>query len=563
MAAARRHGWPIAVALVCLGALILRLWGHTTGLPYVYNVDEAAHFVPRAIGMFDHSYDPGYFINPPALTYVLHVAFWLRWGGERTQELYATDPGAVWGFARVVVALLATASVAALAWAGARLFDRRVALVAAVLLAVAFLPAFYGRFALNDAPTLLPVALCLGGIAGILRHSRPRDYVLAGLALGAAVACKYTAGIWLLGILVAAWLGPLDRRQTLRHLVLMAGLMVLAFLVLNPYALLGFDDFRQGLSDQREASSEVGGKLGLARTHGVTYYLESLTWGFGWVPLVAAVGGGLALIRRDRRTAAVVLVPILLFALYMGSQGRFFARWLLPIYPGLALLAAWGAVRGLEWLVARRRLRVALWVPAVVAAVALGAQGAVYGVHNAVALARPDTRDILRAWMVEHIPTGAKIVLEPIASDPFVSDVGRPSPTRTGERWNKRAWSHFRITPEGKKVPLGDEIRLEDYVSTLRPDLLGSYTRGGYCWVIKGSTQYGRAYVTPDRVPYAVRYYQQLDRIGEVVFETSPLAPGADEPPFSFDDAYNARPLGYERMGPRVVVYRLHGDKCG
>lgn len=564
MRAVRRRGFAIGAVLVAVAALILRLWGLRTGLPYVYNVDEASHFVPRAIGMFAHSYDPGYFINPPALTYVLHAVFFLRWGGERVQELYASDPTVVWTAARATVAVLGALSVAALAWAGARLLDRRVALVAAVLLAVAFLPVHYAHFALNDAPTLLPACLCLAGCAGVLRGGRTRDFVLAGAGLGLAAAFKYTAGIYLLALLAAVALAPGERPRLGRDLVLAGVVALVAFLVANPYALLDFEAFRAGLTKQSEASGDGGGKLGLADTHGATYYLRTLTWGLGWLPLVAAAGGAVGLVRRDRRAAAVLLVPAVGFLVFMGIQDRFFARWLLPIYPVLALLAAWGAVRALDWLTGRlvRRRRLPAWAPAALAAVLLGAQGIVYVIHNDRVLSRPDTRTIARAWMVDHIPVDAKIVMEPIAPDPFVMDVGDPSPTRTGERWRKRPWSHFRVTPKGKLALLGDDIRVEDYVRTLRPGLIDSYVRGGYCWVVKGSTQYGRAYVTPQRAPYAVRYYKALERRGTVAFEVSPLAPGADEPPFSFDDSYNARPLGYRRTGPRVVIYRLHGGRC-
>ena len=64
---------------------MLRLIGLKTGLPYVYNADENSHFVPRAVGMFGHSLNPNYFINPPAFTYVIHALFAVRWG---------TDPAA-------------------------------------------------------------------------------------------------------------------------------------------------------------------------------------------------------------------------------------------------------------------------------------------------------------------------------------------------------------------------------------------------------------------------------------------------------------------------------------
>src|SRR3954453_21045760 len=74
-------GWPLAVAALLLGALVLRLWGIKQGLPYAYNSDENAHFVPKAIGLFGHSWNPGYFVNPPAYTYLLHLVFAVWYGG--------------------------------------------------------------------------------------------------------------------------------------------------------------------------------------------------------------------------------------------------------------------------------------------------------------------------------------------------------------------------------------------------------------------------------------------------------------------------------------------------
>ena len=63
----------------------LRLWGVRQGLPFVYNVDEADHFVTRAVKMFAQgSLDPHYFANPPAFTYVLHVLFGIWFGGGST-----------------------------------------------------------------------------------------------------------------------------------------------------------------------------------------------------------------------------------------------------------------------------------------------------------------------------------------------------------------------------------------------------------------------------------------------------------------------------------------------
>jgi hypothetical protein len=522
-----------AVGALLIGALALRLWGIDHGLPYVFNADENAHFVPRAIGMFGHSLNPEYFINPPAFTYLLHLAFWARWGSrEVLGHVFASDPGAVFTLARVVSAVLGAAAVGLLVWAGRRFFDLRVGLVAGALLAVAFLPVHYSHLAVNDIPALAPLCLSLVGIAGVYRRGRLTDYALAGAALGVACATKYTAGIIVLCLLAAA------REDRLRGLALAGGSAIVAFLVANPYALLDLSSFKTGLAEQSSASSDGGGKLGLIGESGHLYYLSTLTWGLGWLPAFAAAGGAVWLSVRDRRLALVLVPAPIVFLLFMGAQDRFFARWLLPIYPLLCLLAAWTAVE-----LTRRR---PVWAVAAVTAL-LCAQGLVFAIHNDVVLARDDTRALARAWMVDNIPEGERVVIEPIAPDQWAMDTGRPSAaTGTGNRWNKWLTSRHE----------GEIIKLEDYERTLSPRLIDRYSRAKYCHVVTGSTQYGRALNEPGEVPGAIAYYDELERAGDEVYRVSPRG---DDPVrrFSFDFSFNSYPLDYERPGPEIVIYRL------
>src|SRR5437868_10915591 len=131
-----RPWWAAAVALLLAGAFLLRIWGVRQGLPYAYNVDENAHFVPRAIGLFGHGWNPHYFSNPPALTYLLHLVFTVWFGGgQATGRAFARDPGQVFEVARVTTALVAVAAVPLLCLAGARLFGRAAGLLAGALLA--------------------------------------------------------------------------------------------------------------------------------------------------------------------------------------------------------------------------------------------------------------------------------------------------------------------------------------------------------------------------------------------------------------------------------------------
>jgi hypothetical protein len=603
----RRWAWS-GLALVLGGGLALRLWGVAQGLPYAYNADEADHFVPKAIAMFGHSLDPKYFANPPAFTYVLHFAFaaWFG-GGAGARRAFALHPDQVYTLARVIAALLGTAALWLLYATGARLFNRAVGLLAAAIEAVAFLPVFYAHLALNDAPTLAPVTLSLLGSAGVLRKGRRRDYLLAGLGLGLACASKYTAGIVVLPLLAATATRYLTvphgarayllGRQAAIGLVLAGAIALVAFVVANPYAVFDYRSFHAELVHQSTLSAESQGKLGAPREGGVLYYLWSLTWGLGWVPALAALGGGVAVWRKEARLGWLLVPAPLLFFAFMGLQGRFFGRWLLPIFPILCLLAGFFAL----WLAAEtarligrrrqppaaegaaleghagevvgggrserrssRRLQHGL---AGLLVVALLAQGLLYSVHSGLVLSRADTRNLTRAWLVANVPRGAPIVAEPVSPDEWAREVKPGTSTASNPyRWPKYPSLLSRISPDGALAGSATPLRkigIEDYERTLSPALIGYYERNGYCWVVSGSTQSGRAFADPKAVPQAIAYYAALARAGEVVYRASPYSHGRNRVAFDFDWSFDYYPLAYHRPGPEMTVYRLHGGRCG
>lgn len=563
----RVTGYAVGLLFVLVVALVLRVWGAKHGLPYAYNADENAHFVPHAIGMFVNDGDPEYYVNPAAYTHVLWFVFSVWFGGrDGVSERFAEDPGAVFLVARVTAAVLGTIAVWLLYVAGRRFFDRRTGLLAAALLAVSFLPVFYSHLALNDVPTLAPIGLALWGTAGVLREGRLRDYAIAGLGLGIAAAFKYTGGIVLVPLAAAAlaqFTAPGGRGPAARG-VLLAGLCALVgFIGANPYALIELDRFKEGLSHQSDASSDELGKLGLTQDNGVGYYLWTFTWGIGWVPLIAAIAGAILLLRDEPRLVAVLAPAPILYVLFMGSQVRFFGRWLIPVFPLVALLAAYCILELADTL---GRRRPALRLTAVVLGViALCGQGLVYSLHIGQVLSREDTRNATREWMVANIPERTKIVVEPIVPDGWATDVGKPSlSTANGYRWVKFPASRSLIDPDtGQPVPEpGIVINIEDYERILRPELVKRYEEEGYCWIVTGSTQRGRAEVEPDVVPEALAYYRELERRGEVVYQASPFAKGADPVEFNFDFSFDYYPLAYRRPGPLITVYRLRGGDC-
>src|SRR5947207_8959248 len=135
---AAEHGRDLirpALGTLLVVTFLLRIWGIKQGLPYSYNVDEATHFVPRAIGFFGHDLNPHYFLNPPAYSYLLHLVFELWFGSaDAVTRTYTTDPTALFVLARVLAATLGTVAVWLTYLAGERFFNRAAGLLAAAIL---------------------------------------------------------------------------------------------------------------------------------------------------------------------------------------------------------------------------------------------------------------------------------------------------------------------------------------------------------------------------------------------------------------------------------------------
>ena len=223
-------------------------------------------------------------------------------------------PTEVFVVARVVAAVLGTVAVWFTYLAGARFFNRTVGLLAAAIFGLAFLPVFYSHLALNDVPTLAPVALALYAASGVMRRGRRRDYVLAGhRRSGWAPRPSTPAGS---PHCACSWLAICDatdgaRGRAARRLALAAAVALVAFVIANPYALLDFSAFRSGVSQQALAGRRRGSGQARARRpgNGITYYLWTFTWGLGLGAGARRHRRSRAARRRRRIGLALALIP--------------------------------------------------------------------------------------------------------------------------------------------------------------------------------------------------------------------------------------------------------------
>src|SRR3954462_3149724 len=111
----RAAAWPVyaLLALVVGVGFVLRIENNSYGLPYVYNVDEGSHFTARAVGVLGGDWNPGYFQNPSAFTYLANFALRLKFGDGHpfgpfggVIERFKLPPDLIYETTRPVAAIL-------------------------------------------------------------------------------------------------------------------------------------------------------------------------------------------------------------------------------------------------------------------------------------------------------------------------------------------------------------------------------------------------------------------------------------------------------------------------
>jgi hypothetical protein len=551
------------LALILVVGLVLRVHNNDYGLPYVYYADEGSHFTNRAVEFFGGDWNPGYFQNPSAFTYIEHwvLALWFGHGvpfghGSQIISLYSRDPTEIYQVGRLTAAMLCMIGVAGVYFVGRALWDRRTGLVAAAVLSFSFLAVAYSRIAVTDTGTLLPVALALFCAIRLQERGGWRWAAGAGAAAGFAIGFKYTAGLVLLSpALALVWplLAGQRGRAALKTLVLgvaaMLAATVVCFFLTTPYFFFDFGFAWNQLNAQADMAGGLS-KYGQEHINGFGYYLGSLTWGLGWLSLIAAVAGFALLVRRKAgpRAAILGIFPFALFV-YLAIQQRYFGRWFLPAYPALVLPAGYAVVQGVAALargVLGRRLPARLVpVTLAVATVVLVWQGAAAATRSAAVLGQSDTRDAARAWLVEHEKPSLRAIIEPAVP----------------ARWY---WQLKRST--GKRIPghkqfvrgfIRDirETHVE-YGRTLKPSVIDEYRAQGFCTVVVMSLIRGRSQAARDRQANA--YYARLTKESTRVFHVTPYRAGAQRQEFDFDRSYNYYSSSYERPGPEISIYKLN-----
>lgn len=339
-----RDLWPWLVFAL---ALVLRVWAIDWGLPnagrlFSYHPDESV------VVTYSLTLDPlGGVLDPGFYSYgslaLLVNALFLRAGEALGFVATSVFPG-VPSPAALLAARLATAlQGAGTCWfvfhTGRLLFNRGAGLVAAVLYAVAPLAVQHGHFATVDVPATFWIAGALFFAARHLCLPAPfvRDLFWAGLWAGLAGATKYNAGLVLLAGIAAWWL---RRPRSRTSLALLLGGALLGFVLGCPAVLLNPAGLVAGIADEARHVQQGHGLVFANTPPGLLYHaFFNLRWGLG-APLLLVVLAATAWALRRRSAGDLLLLAFVVpYYLLIGLAQVKFARYTLPLFPPLLLLA--------------------------------------------------------------------------------------------------------------------------------------------------------------------------------------------------------------------------------
>jgi YYY domain-containing protein len=426
-----------------------------------------------------------------------------------------------------------------------RLYGRGVALLAATLLALSVFNIQLSHFYAVDTYANLFIVATLYFVLRAADTGRWMDYALTGLMLGLGLASKVTVLTLAAPILVGIGLDyyrqarASDARSALEHTVVRLLTVVLlaavTFRVAQPIAFAGpgfwnwsFNPrWLRDLVEQQKTVSGAADQPWIQQwtDRSIFFPLYNIVvWGLGWpLGLASLAGFGLAvfeLLKKRRLEHLLPVIYVTITFIYHAATFVKFMRYFLPIYPFLALFAAylivwlWQKAFAAEEFRATHartesagsrvhgllaRVFVSRAFAAALAAVVI-AGTLLYAAAFSTIYSRRNTRVAASHWMYEHISPGSTLANE--HWDDWLPIGGVDGKTAYGDQgvFKSVEMANYEDDTPAKLDKMVQNLSSADYVILSSNRLYLSIPR------------------LPMRYPMTIRYYQMLFS-GQLGFE--------------------------------------------
>ncbi len=544
----QQHRIGVALVVILLVALGLRLYGINWDQGYGFHPDERSIYMqsdcmfrilthgqgyqdcpllkdfpniepglPSLGVFFDADRSP---LNPhwfPLGSVMIYLLVFIRSILEPFTDLSTFDMRYV---GRTLSALADVGSIFLIFLIGRRLFDQRVGLFAAFLMALAVVHIQSSHFYRPETFIVLLVLASYWFMLNVMDHRRLRDWLFLGLFVGLTFATKVSVLPLLLPLLLVYGFRLFSFRdvslsmpsadevyRVMRHAVVGAAVAVTVFLVLTPYAIIDLPEFLSDTTWEAGIARQAGKMPYTVQYIGSTPFLyelrQSTLWALGF-PLGIAVWGGLlyAIFRSvtrkpgwkgDLLLLAWVVPNFVLVAWFFEVK---FLRYIFPIMPFLILFGARGMVALLDGArslsnavrataaelrplqrLQRRALPLAMGLVAIVVAASVLYALGFMGIYS-----RPHTAVAASDWINENVTPGTTII--------------------TDNHWDEGIPEVYRY--DVRQIPIYEGETNEKMEGIARDLSQAEYL------IFYSNRTYGSIARVPERYPLSSNYYRRL-----------------------------------------------------
>ncbi len=417
----RRTTWLLA--LIVIAGATVRFWSLDYGLPLIkahpdenFVIEAARSLLSRRLpNFFDY---PWFYIYMVSVGYVGYFVWGLVTGTFSTlAETIASWPVHWEPFfiiSRSFSAIFGTLSILVIFRLGRQLRSTATGLLAALFLALAFMPARDSHFGTTDVTMTFFILSTVSLLVDGQRSGRRRAFVLAGITAGLAAATKYNGGLLGVPVVASLMLMVLERpaawRTPLLHVLALGLAFAITFGFGVPFVVIDQERF---LAAMRELSHAVSvGDPVVSLGNGWLHHLRfSLRYAAGVPFLVTGLAGAVFLAAAQPRESVLWLSFPIAYFVVAGSVGLLFFRYVLPIVPFLCLTAAYLLARLAEAAIARGLAPPVASTAATVVALLIIAPSAANIVAFDRIIGRTDNRIVVANWFSEHAPPGGTVAI--------------------------------------------------------------------------------------------------------------------------------------------------------
>ena len=336
----------LPLLLVCLLALVLRIWGISFGLPGIDHGDES-EVVNHAVRFGSGDLNPHRFQYGSLVQYVLFVIYGAYFvlaflaGQYKSVHQFAvqfvSDPTHFYLIARSLSACLGTATVWMTYVIGRKVKGEGTGILAALLLALCYQHVVHSHYATVDAAVTFFFTCAVYRSLLLISDKRLFNYLSAGYFIGLAAAAKFN-GIIALTALAAAHFsgegsGTLLRKTVSREWLLGLAAVIAGHFTACPYFYLDFGAAWQEITALQSFHASPGFNL--------WYYLRDISRGYWGMPAGIVCAAGIFRYLLTKTAALRVIAIAALGVIAFASLHRYVeAKYILCAFPPAAVLGA-------------------------------------------------------------------------------------------------------------------------------------------------------------------------------------------------------------------------------